>query len=186
MKKNIINSNNKAREFVKNFNSNFFVRENEHLYCNDKNCKGHDQKIISEYIKVHLIDLYKELENKKNITCDNYIKNLGEIHDIDDNCAICKEKMDCGGNIKLGCNHCYHKDCILPWLKISNYCPLCRYRLPNNYVNINEENIVINILLPYLDTNCKFPITVKMVKKNNRFVPNVGINIKKNKPINFI
>ncbi|KAJ3679091.1 hypothetical protein LUZ60_017102 [Juncus effusus] len=45
-------------------------------------------------------------------------------------CAVCKDEMVVKEKItKLPCNHLYHKDCILPWLKIRNTCPVCRYEL---------------------------------------------------------
>lgn len=45
-------------------------------------------------------------------------------------CAVCKEAMVMGEvGKKLPCGHCYHRDCILPWLTTRNSCPLCRFQL---------------------------------------------------------
>ncbi|KAL4069850.1 hypothetical protein V8B97DRAFT_1918289 [Scleroderma yunnanense] len=51
-------------------------------------------------------------------------------------CAVCKEQFtlypeDDGELIvvTLPCNHPFHQDCILPWLKSSGTCPVCRYQL---------------------------------------------------------
>ncbi|KAH0943682.1 LOW QUALITY PROTEIN: hypothetical protein HID58_003319 [Brassica napus] len=30
---------------------------------------------------------------------------------------------------KLPCGHCYHDNCILPWLETRNSCPVCRFQL---------------------------------------------------------
>jgi len=46
-------------------------------------------------------------------------------------CAVCLERMEMGEwIIPLPCqanvNHCYHRDCITPWLENSRSCPQCR------------------------------------------------------------
>lgn len=46
-------------------------------------------------------------------------------------CAVCLERMEVGEwIIPLPCqanvNHCYHRDCITPWLENSRSCPQCR------------------------------------------------------------
>ena len=46
-------------------------------------------------------------------------------------CAVCLERMEVGEwMIPLPCqanvNHCYHRDCITPWLENSRSCPQCR------------------------------------------------------------
>ncbi|MCL7043109.1 hypothetical protein MKW94_015469 [Papaver nudicaule] len=48
-------------------------------------------------------------------------------------CAVCKDEMGMEEQVKkLPCSHCYHGDCILPWLGIRNTCPVCRYELPTD------------------------------------------------------
>ena len=46
-------------------------------------------------------------------------------------CAVCKESFDADGGFlhKLPCSHCFHCDCIIPWLKQHNSCPVCRSAL---------------------------------------------------------
>lgn len=45
-------------------------------------------------------------------------------------CAVCKDAMLIGEIWKkLPCGHCYHGNCILPWLRKRNSCPLCRFQL---------------------------------------------------------
>lgn len=54
----------------------------------------------------------------------DHIKN-----DLD--CAICKEDFALDSVArKLPCSHLFHGNCIVPWLKIRNSCPLCRAEIP--------------------------------------------------------
>ncbi|KAK4267871.1 hypothetical protein QN277_024597 [Acacia crassicarpa] len=48
-------------------------------------------------------------------------------------CSICLEAFDDeeGDDVlALPCDHFFHNDCIVGWLKIGHTCPLCRFQLP--------------------------------------------------------
>lgn len=48
------------------------------------------------------------------------------------NCPICTDKFNKDDPvIPLVCNHVYHEECIIPWLKLHNTCPNCRKTLTN-------------------------------------------------------
>ncbi|KAF9531929.1 hypothetical protein CPB83DRAFT_848048 [Crepidotus variabilis] len=55
---------------------------------------------------------------------------------LEKDCAVCKDQFKLGTDdpdeqvvITLPCKHPFHEPCILPWLKSSGTCPVCRYAL---------------------------------------------------------
>ncbi|XP_030453536.1 E3 ubiquitin-protein ligase CIP8 [Syzygium oleosum] len=55
-------------------------------------------------------------------------------------CAICKDMVSVGEMAKkLPCGHGYHGDCIVPWLGARNTCPVCRFELPTDDPEYEEE-----------------------------------------------
>ncbi|XP_044476100.1 E3 ubiquitin-protein ligase CIP8-like [Mangifera indica] len=55
-------------------------------------------------------------------------------------CAICKDMVNVGETAtKLPCAHLYHGNCILPWLGSRNSCPVCRFELPTDDPEYEEE-----------------------------------------------
>ncbi|KAK6931200.1 Zinc finger, RING-type [Dillenia turbinata] len=46
-------------------------------------------------------------------------------------CTVCLKDFQDGDKVKvMPCLHYYHCECIENWLKISHYCPICRYEMP--------------------------------------------------------
>ncbi|TFK56457.1 hypothetical protein OE88DRAFT_1729954 [Heliocybe sulcata] len=55
---------------------------------------------------------------------------------LEKDCAVCKEQFKLGTEdpdeqivVTLPCKHPFHEPCIMPWLKSSGTCPVCRYQL---------------------------------------------------------
>jgi len=55
---------------------------------------------------------------------------------LERDCAVCKEQFKLGTEdpdeqivVTLPCKHPFHEPCIMPWLKSSGTCPVCRYQL---------------------------------------------------------
>ncbi|XP_074285592.1 E3 ubiquitin-protein ligase RING1-like [Silene latifolia] len=48
-------------------------------------------------------------------------------------CAVCMTEFELNNEVKqMPCKHLYHPDCIIPWLKMHNSCPVCRFELPTD------------------------------------------------------
>ncbi|KAL7098965.1 hypothetical protein ACP275_09G052500 [Erythranthe tilingii] len=67
---------------------------------------------------------------KKKILCPDILDNKGDEEEETEICAICldgmcQEKDETGVGI-LGCGHEYHVCCIKQWLRVKNFCPLCK------------------------------------------------------------
>mmetsp|Transcript_29480 Transcript_29480/g.76203 ORF Transcript_29480/g.76203 Transcript_29480/m.76203 type:complete len:373 (+) Transcript_29480:340-1458(+) len=51
--------------------------------------------------------------------------------DPGETCSVCHCSFFSGETVtELHCRHCFHGDCILPWLDSHNTCPVCRAELP--------------------------------------------------------
>lgn len=55
-------------------------------------------------------------------------------------CPICTEEFEMNEPAKkLPCDHLFHIDCILPWLKRHCSCPMCREELPTDNPEYEAE-----------------------------------------------
>jgi hypothetical protein len=72
------------------------------------------------------------------------------------NCPICIDIIEKEIIFITTCEHIFHNECILSWLKSNNTCPLCRTILIKNNINtiknstsINSNSLVSPILYTY-------------------------------------
>jgi len=84
-----------------------------------------------------LARLLEAHEGRTNPTSQEIIDSLHEVTvqqshtESGDSCAVCKDEYALNEKvIELPCSHTFHKDCIVPWLKQHNTCPVCRKSLP--------------------------------------------------------
>lgn len=100
---------------------------------------------FEEFIQLLAQRMSEEQEGVSNPTSEETIARipLVEIKDqhckkLDDGtmeaptCSVCITDFQKGSkNLILPCGHLFHPDCIKPWLKDHNTCPVCRKQLPN-------------------------------------------------------
>jgi E3 ubiquitin-protein ligase RNF115/126 len=61
------------------------------------------------------------------------IKISNEQIDLKMDCSVCQCEFEMDEEaVKLPCDHTFHSDCILPWFKMNNSCPVCRHELPTD------------------------------------------------------
>uniref|UniRef100_M1D8L7 RING-type E3 ubiquitin transferase n=1 Tax=Solanum tuberosum TaxID=4113 RepID=M1D8L7_SOLTU len=73
--------------------------------------------------KTSIMELPVRMEIDDDVQC---------LKDID--CVICLEqlvsKKEGGKIVCMPCSHMFHGNCIITWLDMNHYCPICRYDLP--------------------------------------------------------
>jgi hypothetical protein len=64
-------------------------------------------------------------------------------HSFDElSCGVCLEDLQVGEKIlQVPCHHCFHADCLKPWITEHNTCPTCRFELPVDDKEQEQERI---------------------------------------------
>jgi hypothetical protein len=101
----------KIYELIKNVNMNIEIIHNSNTHHIE----------IRKKIKNLLIAREMEKYEKK------YLQNILDKEKKDSNiCTICQEKLLNKKCCTTNCNHFFHSECLIKWLKEKHNCPLCR------------------------------------------------------------
>jgi hypothetical protein len=58
------------------------------------------------------------------------------------NCGVCLEDFQVGDQlIQVPCQHCFHVDCLQPWISEHNTCPTCRFELAVDDKELEKDRI---------------------------------------------
>lgn len=102
---------------------------------------------LSLYYRDQATNVYKEMEKQKE---EDAMR-----------CAVCLEDFEPKEKVMLTpCNHMFHEDCIVPWVKSNAQCPVCRFSLG---VNKRESPASDNNIANAAVTNEMFAIELASV-----------------------
>ena len=126
----------------------------------------HDDDIDRKYPHSHVIDY---VIDEKDIN-----------HDF--KCIICLEQFKIEEkSLKLICGHIFHKECLDPWLKNHNTCPICRQTIIRNNPSIfPTPNHSRQITIPFSvssNRNRTFFGQSSLWSSRNRFQQNPQLNV---------
>jgi hypothetical protein len=95
---------------------------------------------------------------KENISGIPTVNVTQEVLDKNPNCSVCWEDFKLEEPVmKLECNHCFHKDCIVPWLELHGTCPVCRKVLIPESSRADHSDHGSQEPDPFLDTDPAHP-----------------------------
>jgi E3 ubiquitin-protein ligase RNF115/126 len=122
---NLNDTYNNLVSFLNNHNNDFqFNNLVNILMSMDMGSNSHppaSERAINNLKKIEVNE--NNINNYKNITCN-----------------ICLDNFEIGNILRiLECNHEFHEECILTWLKSNNTCPICRHELESNDPNYERR-----------------------------------------------
>ena len=122
---NLNDTYNNLVSFLNNHNNDFqFNNLVNILMSMDMGSNSHppaSERAINNLKKIEVNE--NNINNYKNITCN-----------------ICLDNFEIGNLLRiLECNHEFHENCIITWLKSNNTCPVCRHELESNDPNYERR-----------------------------------------------
>ena len=120
---NIRRRRQQAREIFENYIMSMIL--NSHLQ------RENDYPNVDNMSYEELLALEERIGNVNNGLNDEQIKKLKRDYfdkkKYNDLCIICQNNFkDKEKVIVVPCKHCFHEDCIVPWLKNKKQCPFCK------------------------------------------------------------
>lgn len=96
------------------------MQNDQNPYGTSPASKKSIEKLKKEKVQGHNLETFKEQE-----------------------CSVCKENYKLNDNLTvMPCNHNFHEECLVNWLKLHNSCPICRMELTtddNDYEQRKNE-----------------------------------------------
>ncbi|GFP89979.1 ring finger protein 215 [Phtheirospermum japonicum] len=79
-------------------------------------------KLRKQLYSPHINNIIKRLGTKSSV------RNAAEDDDGTKRCAVCLDDFESKQFVTITpCNHMFHEDCIVPWVKSQGKCPVCRF-----------------------------------------------------------
>ena len=113
--------NNCSEEEIKNY-----------IFTQIKNMFPYNTEQINTFLTDNLFVSLTAGKNVRVALSEEDINNMKREKGRNGTCGTCLEEYDEDSEmVVLKCGHPYHENCIVPWLKMSVYCPTCRQDLRN-------------------------------------------------------
>ncbi|PIN18889.1 hypothetical protein CDL12_08434 [Handroanthus impetiginosus] len=85
-------------------------------------------KLRKQYYNPHISNIVKRLGTKSTTTGGGSFKSAADDFDDGKRCAVCLDDLESNKFVTVTpCNHMFHEECIVPWVKSQGKCPVCRY-----------------------------------------------------------
>ncbi|KAK3185047.1 hypothetical protein Dsin_032333 [Dipteronia sinensis] len=96
-----------------------------------------DRKVLRMNVSVSVVGNEQEQDHEPSETAElegpaseESIQALEIVRVVEQQCGICLEEFSGGVEARrMPCSHVFHGHCIVNWLHIRNFCPLCRFQL---------------------------------------------------------
>jgi glutaredoxin len=95
---------------------------------------------------------------------------LGNVDDTPE-CTVCKDEFKLDEEVtEMPCKHRFHNDCLVPWLKQHNSCPVCRHELQTDdkdYENRKAAQQQVQIQHPQIQIGNNNAMEMQRIQPRN-------------------
>ncbi|KAE8692360.1 hypothetical protein F3Y22_tig00110840pilonHSYRG00157 [Hibiscus syriacus] len=111
---------------------------------NSRSNQEEERKVLSKLKK----EIYNPIPKQMTKRLNSYYRDKKrgnekgtEIDEDGKRCAVCLEDFEARENVRVTpCNHMFHEECILPWVKDRGDCPVCRFVLSERIKRAPSSN----------------------------------------------